>query len=85
MTMADPNGHLECIGADGHGGCGWRGHEDAADCQPCRFLLNAEGLIAGFERDPAGVDDVWICPACGGECSHVPAGLRLPGEGVQGE
>jgi hypothetical protein len=69
--MTDPDGHLECIGA-GHGGCGWRGHEAETDCLPCRYLTNADGLIVGWELDPAGVDDVWICPACGGECSHLP-------------
>ena len=62
---------LECIG-DGHGGCGWRGAEGEAEEVACRWVADAAGVVTGWKPDAGSEDSVFLCPACGGECSHVP-------------
>lgn len=65
------NAGLECIG-DGHGGCGWHGCEAASVSKACEYQRNARGFCTGYELQEGAEEEVWLCPACGGECAHTP-------------
>lgn len=64
---------LECIGTTEKEACGWHGCEDAATEVPVSYTPGWNRLGWGYpERDENGEDTIWVCPKCGGECSHTP-------------
>lgn len=64
---------LECIGTTERGACGWHGCEEAAIETPVKYKPGWNRLGFGYPvRDKDGEDTMWICPHCGGECSHTP-------------
>lgn len=64
---------LECIGTTEKEACGWHGCEKSATEVTVIYKPVYNRLGWGYPvRDENGEDTMWICPKCGGECSHAP-------------
>ncbi len=53
--------------------CGWLGCEENAKELRVRYEGGYTRLGMGTPiEDPDGEDTMWVCPRCGGECTHIP-------------